>query len=246
MATAETILDQPILFAHRGARANRPENTMPAFELAVELGASGLETDAWMTADDKVVLDHDGVVRSALRLRRTPIAAVVCRDLPGHVPQFSELFARFGREVELSIDLKDHRVADAIVEHVQAADPSRLEHMWLCDPNLDTLVRLRERYPTVRLVHSVRLRNLPDTPERWAHKLASSKIDAINMREPDWELGLVMLFHKFGVAAFMWDVQQAHELAAALSMGVDAVYSDHVGRMVAAHRAQVTPPQRPD
>lgn len=236
MATPQTILDETILFAHRGARADARENTMAAFELAVELGATGLETDAWMTADGQVVLDHDGVVRSSLRLRKAPIASIPRDDLPEHIPLFSDVFARFGREVELSVDLKDDRVAAAIIEHVRAVDAARLEHVWLCDPDLGTLVELRERYPSVRLVNSIRLRNLPDTPERWAHRLASQRIDAINMRAPDWDLGLVTLFHKFGVAAFMWDVQQAHELANAMSLGVDALYSDHVRRMVAASR----------
>ena len=62
----------PIGFAHRGARANAPENTLEAFRLAVRLGATGLESDVWRTADGVAVLDHDGVVRAGLR--RVPIA----------------------------------------------------------------------------------------------------------------------------------------------------------------------------
>ncbi len=53
--------DGPIGFAHRGARSERPENTLEAFRRALELGATGLESDAWITADGEVVLDHDGV-----------------------------------------------------------------------------------------------------------------------------------------------------------------------------------------
>ncbi|MGA1245091.1 MAG: glycerophosphodiester phosphodiesterase family protein, partial [Ilumatobacteraceae bacterium] len=60
-------LDPPIGFAHRGARAHAPENTLEAFLLAQRLGASGLETDAWITADGVVVLDHDGDVGGRLR-----------------------------------------------------------------------------------------------------------------------------------------------------------------------------------
>ena len=52
----------PIGFAHRGARAHAPENTIEAFTLALRLGATGLESDVWSTADGEAVLDHDGVI----------------------------------------------------------------------------------------------------------------------------------------------------------------------------------------
>jgi hypothetical protein len=41
----------PIGFAHRGARADAPENTLEAFRLALDKGATGLESDVWLTAD---------------------------------------------------------------------------------------------------------------------------------------------------------------------------------------------------
>lgn len=48
-----------INFAHRGASGYRPENTMLAFEHAIELGATGIETDVQLTADGVPVLIHD-------------------------------------------------------------------------------------------------------------------------------------------------------------------------------------------
>lgn len=46
-------------YAHRGASGYCPENTMAAFRYAVELGATGIETDVQMTADGELVLIHD-------------------------------------------------------------------------------------------------------------------------------------------------------------------------------------------
>ena len=52
------------IFAHRGASAYKPENTMPAFELAIQHQADGLELDVHMTKDGEIVVAHD------LRLER--------------------------------------------------------------------------------------------------------------------------------------------------------------------------------
>ncbi len=49
----------PIIYAHRGASFELPENTLDAFALAIELGADAIETDAHMTRDGHVVLSHD-------------------------------------------------------------------------------------------------------------------------------------------------------------------------------------------
>jgi glycerophosphoryl diester phosphodiesterase len=48
-----------IVYAHRGAAAERPENTIASFQRALELGADALETDVHLTADGAVVAIHD-------------------------------------------------------------------------------------------------------------------------------------------------------------------------------------------
>ncbi len=52
--------EKPRLYAHRGAAAERPENTMPSFERALEIGADALEMDVHMTSDGHIVVCHDG------------------------------------------------------------------------------------------------------------------------------------------------------------------------------------------
>ena len=76
-----SLLDHPIAFAHRGARAHAPENTIEAFKLGLRLGATGLESDVWLTADGIPVLDHDGVVRAgpAVPPDRRAVAAPTSR-----------------------------------------------------------------------------------------------------------------------------------------------------------------------
>ncbi len=230
-----SLLDVPIMFAHRGARAHAQENTLDAFALALRLGATGLETDAWLTADGQVVLDHDGVVPG--RLRRRPLAELTRAQLPSHIPTLVELYERCGTGYHLSIDLKDPRVGRAIVDTTREAAPGMLERLWLCAEEWPALLDLRGEGP--KLVDSTRLARLKQGPERRAADLAAAGIDAINLHESDWNGGLVTLFHRFERLALGWDLQFDDMLRAAFRMGLDAVYSDWVDRMVDAHRAEL-------
>jgi glycerophosphoryl diester phosphodiesterase len=227
-----SMLDDPITFAHRGARAHAPENTLEAFALALKLGATGLESDVWLTADGEVVLDHDGVVPG--RRRRRPIAEFARADLPGHIPTLAELYEHCGTGYSLSLDLKAPRTGEAVIAVTREAAPHMLERLWLCHPVWQELLPLRDQ--GVRLLDSTRLQRIKEGPERRAAVLANEGIDGINMHHTDWNGGLVALAHRFNVAAFSWDLQHTEQLCSALLMGVDAVYSDWPDRMCDAHR----------
>jgi len=225
----------PIGFAHRGARAHERENTLAAFSRALEMGASGLESDVWVTADNQAVLDHDGWVRSGRLRRRRPIPDCRRDELPEHVPTLAELYDACGADFELSLDLKDPDAAPAVLATVDAAAArtghSLRERLWLCHPDVATLVGLRDRWPDVRLCNSTRLSRMSGGPERRAAVLAEAAIDSVNLHQTDWTGGLVALFHRFGIMCFGWDAQQPRVLSELLDMGIDAVYSDHVDRM---------------
>lgn len=221
----------PIGFAHRGARAHAPENTLEAFELALRLGATGLESDVWVTADGVAVLDHDGVVG---RVRRRRIADLRRDELPPHMPALAEVFAALGTGFELSLDVKDPAAGAPAVEAAMAADPTMPARLWLCDDDPDRLASWREVSPHVRLVVSTRLARIKEGPERLGARMRELGIEAVNLHHSDWSGGLTTLFHRFGRLAFGWDAQFERILDGLLRMGIDAVYSDHVDRMVDA------------
>jgi len=222
----------PISFAHRGGRAHAPENTIEAFQLGLRLGASGLESDVWLTGDGVAVLDHDGRVGS--RLRRRAIADVERSTLPVTIPSLAELYAECGTEFELSLDIKDPGAAEATMAVAKAAGGGATEHLWLCHTDLEVLAAWRERWPEVHLVDSTRLKLLRHGPERRAAQLAEARIDAVNLHHTDWSAGLTTLFHRFGRLAFAWDAQHERVLRDLVRMGVDGVYGDHVDRLVEA------------
>lgn len=56
---AKTLTERTLVWAHRGASAYAPENTMPSFELAAEMKADGVETDVHFSKDGKIMIMHD-------------------------------------------------------------------------------------------------------------------------------------------------------------------------------------------
>jgi glycerophosphoryl diester phosphodiesterase len=227
-----SLLRPPIAFAHRGARAHAPENTLEAFHLALRLGATGLESDVWLTADGHAVLDHGGTVGG--RIRRSPIARHERARLPDHLCTLPELYQACGTGFHLSVDIKEPAAIDAVVAAATDAGGEALDQLWLCHPDLALLTQWRARWPELRLVHSTRLERLSRSTEHHGAELAEIGIQAVNLHHRDWTGGHIALYHRFDRLAFAWDLQFERVLEEALDAGIDAVYSDHVDLMVAA------------
>jgi glycerophosphoryl diester phosphodiesterase len=213
------------------------ENTMDAFQLALKLGATGLESDVWLTADGVAVLHHDGIFGS--RLRRCTIADTRYEDLPEHIPRLDELTQlAVNNAIALSLDVKDP-AAFAPMHAVLSTDPFLSANTYVCCENFDLLRDVAPKYRDLLLVDSSRLADMKQGPERRLAQLAELGVTALNMHHSDWSGGLVALAHRFERLAFAWDAQFEHQLSALMRMGVDAVYSDWVDRMVDAAQTEV-------
>jgi len=220
-----------------------PENTIDAFARALELGAGGLETDAWLSGDGQVVLVHRSHVRRGLRrlaVARTGVAGLAAVG----VPRLTDLYRELGTAFELSIDIKTPVVARPVLAVAEAA--GALGRLWVCSPDLAVLADLRAAIvdddgARPHLVHSRARRHLPEPLERHAAALAADGITAMNLHHTEWTAGLVALFHRFGLKALAWDAQEVRYIRAMVRMGVDGIYSDHVDRLV---RTVADPPAR--
>jgi glycerophosphoryl diester phosphodiesterase len=234
-----SLLDPPIGFAHRGARAYAKENTLEAFALGLKLGATGLESDVWITSDGQAVLDHDGVVRR--RGRKLPISEVPRSSLPEHIPTLEQLLDHCRGPFELSLDVKDPDAITATVAAIRSTRPALEPCVWLCHPEAD-LVSTWRPLTTARLVNSTRLVKVKEGVERRAAHLKNLGIDALNLHHTDWTGGFVALVHRFERFALGWDMQFDYVLQDGLRMGLDGVFSDYPDRMVDAFvRYQTSP-----
>ncbi|MFC3038994.1 glycerophosphodiester phosphodiesterase [Virgibacillus xinjiangensis] len=112
------------IFAHRGASGYAPENTMPAFQLAYELGAEGIETDVQLTKDGIPVLVHDEQVKRTTdgrgfiknltfeEVRRLDAGSWFSRKFTGTVIPSLEEFLEWAvdKPLYLNIELKNNKI----------------------------------------------------------------------------------------------------------------------------------------
>jgi glycerophosphoryl diester phosphodiesterase len=212
-------------FAHRGG-ALGPDNTLATFTAALAQGARGLETDAWLSSDGAVVLDHDGVAGGG---GRQPIAQIRRDELPAHMPTLDELYDTCGTDFELAVDVKTAAVAEAVVAVAQRYTVA--ERVWVVAPQPSHLESLDGAHRAVTLRGNV----IRSGRRRAALALArATGVEAINARWMWWTRSLVDEVHALGLLAFGYDAQQNASLRRAMSIGLDGVFSDHVDRMVAA------------
>jgi glycerophosphoryl diester phosphodiesterase len=115
------MLMKPVIIAHRGASKKAPENTMPAFKKAVELGAGGIELDVQLSSDGHLVVIHDekvdrtsngkGLVRdkTLAELRSLDFGGWFSEEFEGTgIPLLEEVFELYsGWDGMLNIEIKN-------------------------------------------------------------------------------------------------------------------------------------------
>lgn len=212
-------------FAHRGGRAHGPDNTLATFRTALDQGVSALETDAWLTADGLVVLDHDGVLRAAGGEK--PIADVRRDQLSAHIPTLGELYAACGTDFDLAIDVRRPNVAEAIINVANIHGAA--DRLWLVGGTPRQLSGWQSPGYTGHFVMSIKREARKDNVATQAKEAGAA---ALNMRWPWWTKRWVERVHEAGLQAWAYDVQWRWAMQRCASLGIDGVFSDHVNLLV--------------
>ena len=222
-----------ILIAHGGAVAHTPANSAESFRLAIRLGADGVSSGLWVTADGVPVVTGSPTIGRGLR--RAKIADTLRADLPPHLIGLAELREAVGPDAPIALTVGDPTAAALAV--AAARDDGSITRLWLRHDDDSLLERLRNDDDEVRLIWSTRLRRLSEGPERRAATLRDLGIDGIEMHHSDWTGGLTTLFHRFDRLAWAADTQHERSIREVLDAGIDAVLGAHPDRMIDAVRA---------
>lgn len=240
----------PIIYAHRGGAALRPENTIAAFDHGIACGAEGLEFDVHLSKDGIVVIHHDDTLErttsgrgrvidfTADELRRVDAG---CHFTTGDgrfpfrgqelgIPRLHEVLRRYP-SARLIIELKvgGSALAKRVVEDVRAADA--VDRVAIGSFYPEALQAVRQYEPVIAT-------GAAKEETRWALYrswlgIGLGETPYQEFQVPEWS-GLTPIVtrrfveaaHRAGVPVKVWTVNGEADMRRLLSKGVDALITD--------------------
>ena len=268
LSQAETA-PNPLVIAHRGASAQAPENTLPAFQLAWEQGADGIEADFLLTKDGHIVCFHDkdtkrlagrplNVADATLEeLRKFDVGSIqpqaaerALRSWNGdkykdvRIPTIAEVFATVPRGKKIFIEIKcGPEIIDPLLRELAS---SGLTHDQVVVIGFDSAVlkSLKERDPKWQTGWLCSFEKRANGTPRLAPAQILKTVTEINALAlmsggGDVDKDLLAKIRIVGIEHYVWTINDPKPAAAYRAQGADAIITDVPAEMLAALVAPV-------
>jgi len=235
-----TSITHPIIFAHRGASAHAPENTLAAFKLALEQGADGIELDAKLTVDGHVIVFHDTTIDRTTgvhgrvkdltlhEIRALDAGAFFSPQFKGEkVPMLEEVFDTLGKHTFINVELTNYNAPnDHLVETVcMLVKKFGLQDRILFSSFFASNLRTAQKY-------------LPQIPRgllamngllgAWSRSFGFAFGDyfALHPNLKDVSPQQVQRVHRLNRRVNVWTVNAEDDMQRLFHWGVDAIFTD--------------------
>lgn len=221
---ASSLAAQPLVIAHRGGAAHWPENSLAAFRGAIAAGVKVIETDAVLTRDGRVALNHD------LKTRLGPIRLHNFADLD--LPALDDLFKLIrGKNLKVMLETKMAQPNDAdyvepalIVASIDALIRKYGVNRQIILQSVDhrTLVEMRRIHPQVRLCMlnpRTRLDDYIGPARKIGAHIQFINFHIIEQRDVD-------ALHQAGIEVYSGTTSDPRQWKKLIAMKVDGILTD--------------------
>ena len=253
---------KPRLFAHRGASGEAPENTMAAFQRAVEAGVEYIELDVHASEDGQVMVIHDATIERTTNglgaVQNYSLAALQQLDagyrfspdegktLPFRasdviIPSLQEVLESFP-QVKFTVEIKpsDPPIEEPVIAVIK--DCGKADDVIIASEHDAVLARVRTL--------------APDMPTNFGYnevadfiqRVATNQLDGYQppgraLQIPPTYQGIPLVTeqtiaaaHQLGVEIQVWTINEPPEMRRLLDLGVDGVMSDFPARLLEVAR----------
>jgi len=228
-------------FAHRGASAAAPANTLAAFRLAAEMAADGVELDVQLSRDGEAVVIHDSTVDGTTdghgAVRDMTLVQLKALDAGNwfdpafageRIPTLGEVFDAVGHRLLMNVEIKSlpSRSRGLEAEVVRLIEDNNLAYRVIVSSfnplSLRKVKRLNPNIPTALLY-------APGLPfplwQAWLsqivpHEYCHPHHSMVDERYVAWA-------RRKGYRVNVWTVNEPDEMHRLIALGVDGIITDH-------------------
>ena len=225
--------DGVIAFAHRGGGSEWPENTMPAFEAAVDLGFQYLETDVHVTCDGVLLAFHDDVLdrvtNLAGRISELDYAFVRQAKVGGQepIPKFEDLLGAWPH-IRINIDPKSDAAVDPLMRCLEKF--RALDRVCIGSFSGERLHRVRAAFGSKVCTSMAPLDVVRLKARQFG--LPTGAFDALCAQVPVRRNGLTIVDRSFiktaqslGLQVHVWTIDDPEEMERLVELGVHGIMS---------------------
>ena len=208
------------IIAHRGANREAPENTIPAFVRAIEIGAHGIELDVHVTLDHVPIVHHDPVLPDGGRIDRMDSADLERRT---DAPTLSRVLELVEGRCHVYVEIK---AAQALLPSVGLLK-ERTD--WCSLHSFDHRLSLMARAICPNLKTGILLvSRLADPPHVIQSSNATDHWQHVDYVDPE----LIAEVHGAGARVIAWTVNDLSRARDLKAIGVDAICTDTPGELL--------------
>lgn len=224
----------PIPFAHRGGASEAPENTLPAFQRAIDLGYRYLETDVHTTSDGVLVAFHDDrldrVTDRTGRIEELTWREVSEARVDGAepIPLLEDVLGSWP-DVRVNIDPKADSSVDPLIDVLRRT--GAVDRVCVGAFSDERVARVRAAFDG-RLCTGMGPDEMVDLirafqGESVTFRSAAAQIPPVDPKgRPLATPELVETAHRHGIAVHVWTIDDPDEMRRLLDIGVDGIMTD--------------------
>lgn len=224
----------PLIIAHRGARKEAPENTIPAFARAIELGADGIEFDVLLTRDKVPVVTHNDDLSILTNhkgfVRDMPLAAIKSLSAGFQIPTLAEALGAI-RECNI-LAIAEIKAQPGLHAEVAEIIGRTIRDFGLRGPfmisssSLQILRELKHSHPKIPRALIIRKKSFSFLHSYFFARLAG--VSAIHPCLAAMSDGMVRRARGLRMQIAAWTANTPDDFERCLALGVDGIITDDV------------------
>ena len=223
-------MSRPIIIAHRGASGSYPENTLLAFQKALEAGAKWLELDTQLVEGELVVFHDDELERTTNGkglLRKTSLGELRLLDAGcgEKVPLLHEVLSLAAGRARVNVELKGAGTGEATAVLL---DKLFAQKKFIPDDILASSLRLSELNNFRQLMPQVKRAAIyEELPNDFGIELQRLDCWSVHLHKSLITEGVIAMAEQHSVKVFAWTVNEEVELTRLVTLGVMGVFTDY-------------------